>query len=141
MTIFQALLVHQQAFFRLGPGHKEPLKLADLAVETGFALSTISRALHNKYIACKWGTYPADFFLVGISAHTKSDNNSEECVTEEKLGQLIQQIIATEDKSHPLSDQAICNTLINLDVKVARRTVNKYRVKLGIPDKAQRKQW
>ncbi len=142
LAVFQALLTHQQDFFRLGPGHKQPLKLADLAEETGFALSTISRALQHKYIACKWGIYAADSFLMGTSVPTAAaDIPSEGCVTEEKLGQLIQQVIDKEDKTHPLSDQAICNVLAEQGVKTARRTVNKYRVKLGIPDKAQRKQW
>lgn len=142
LAVFQALLTHQQDFFHLGPGHKQPLKLADLAEETGFALSTISRALQHKYIACKWGIYAADSFLIGTSA-PKSEGSGlpKSCVTEEKLAQLIRKLIAEEDKSHPLSDQAICNALEKLGVKTARRTVNKYRMKLGIPDKAQRKQW
>lgn len=142
LAVFQALLAHQQDFFRRGPGHKQPLKLADLADETGFALSTISRALQHKYIACKWGIYAADSFLMGTSAPMNHESiEPEGCVTEEKLGQLIRQIIDKEDKAHPLSDQAICNALAVQGVKAARRTVNKYRVKLGIPDKAQRKQW
>lgn len=136
LLVFQALVTHQEPFFRLGPGHKQPLKLADLAEETGLAISTVSRALQHKAIGCKWGCFAAGSFLVGEAASQQTG-----LVTEERLQQLIRQIIDAEDKHHPLSDQAICDTLEWQGIHTARRTVNKYRVKLGIPGKSGRKEW
>lgn len=57
------------------------------------------------------------------------------------LQQLIRQTIQGEDKRHPLSDQAICEALERQGIHTARRTVNKYRVKMGIPAKSGRKEW
>lgn len=136
LLVFQALVTHQESFFRLGPGHKQPLKLADLAEETGLAISTVSRALQHKAIGCRWGCFAAGSFLVGEAASQAAGT-----VTEERLQQLIRQVIDQEDKQHPLSDQAICEALERQGVHTARRTVNKYRVKLGIPGKSGRKKW
>ena len=136
LLVFQALVTHQESFFRLGPGHKQPLKLADLAEETGLAISTVSRALQHKAVGCKWGCFSAGSFLVGESAFQAAGT-----VTEERLQLLIRQTIQGEDKRHPLSDQAICEALERQGIHTARRTVNKYRVKLGIPGKSGRKKW
>lgn len=136
LSVFRALVTHQESFFRLGPGHKQPLKLADLAEETGLAISTVSRALQHKAIGCKWGCFAAGTFLVGEAASQAAGT-----VTEERLQQLIRQVIDAEDKHHPLSDQGICEALEKQGVHTARRTVNKYRVKLGIPGKSGRKVW
>jgi RNA polymerase sigma-54 factor len=137
--VFWALVTHQEAFFREGPGHKAPLKLADLAEDTGFTVSTVSRALQNKVIACRWGSYRAGDFLVGTTAGPSGNRDS--AITEERLKTLIRHIIDGEDKVHPLSDQAICNALNAQGVKVSRRTVNKYRINMHIPDKAERREW
>ena len=136
LSVFRALVTHQEPFFRLGPGHKQPLKLADLAEETGLAISTVSRALQHKAIGCKWGCFMAGSFLVGEAASQAAGT-----VTEERLLQLVRQVIDAEDKHHPLSDQGICEALEKQGVHTARRTVNKYRVKLGIPGKSGRKVW
>lgn len=136
LLVFQALVSHQEPFFRLGPGHRQPLKLADLAEETGLAISTVSRALQHKVIACRWGSFPAGSFLVGQAV-----TQSAGAVTEEKLQELIRKVIEEEDKRKPLSDQGICDALARQGIRTARRTVNKYRVKMGIGDKSARKEW
>ena len=136
LVVFQALVSHQEPFFRLGPGHRQPLKLADLAEATGLAVSTVSRALQHKVIGCRWGSFTAGSFLQG-----QASSHEQGAVTEERLQQLIRELIEGEDKHHPLSDQAICRALEQQGVQVARRTVNKYRVKMGIGDKSARKEW
>lgn len=138
-VVLDALATHQERFFRYGPGHKVPLKLADLADDTGFAISTISRALSHKVIACRWGAYPADAFLVGTAAKASEEKGTE--TTDEALELALQSLIDDEDKHHPLSDQALCDKLNAMGIPVARRTVNKYRTKLGIPGKSARKVW
>ena len=142
LLIFQALTLHQVNFFHLGPGHKVPLKLTDLAEYTGFNVSTISRALQHKYIYCQWGIYPANFFLTGmVTSKNLQKGQHINTMTEERLQNLIREIINNEDKHHPLSDQDICNELAKQNLKVARRTINKYRLKLGIKGKGERKVW
>ncbi len=136
LTVFQALVTHQETFFRMGPGYRQPLKLADLAEETGFAISTVSRALQHKFIACRWGSFPAGSFLVGDVT-----KDQDVALTDEKLMESIRNVIAAEDKTHPLSDQGICEALSRQGIRVARRTVNKYRTKMGIGGKSARKQW
>jgi len=136
LLVFQALVTHQEAFFRLGPGHRKPLKLADLAEDTGLSLSTVSRALQHKILGCRWGSFTAGSFLQGQAA-----SREEGQVTEEKLQQLIRELINGEDKHHPLSDQALCRALERQGIQVARRTVNKYRIKMGIGDKSARREW
>lgn len=116
-----------------------PLKLADLADDTGFAISTISRALSHKVIACRWGAYPADAFLVGTAAKASEEKGTE--TKDEALELALQSLIDDEDKHHPLSDQTLCDKLNAMGIPVARRTVNKYRTKLGIPGKSARKVW
>jgi RNA polymerase sigma-54 factor len=137
--VLEALVTHQEAFFRYGPGHKIPLKLTDLAEETGFAISTVSRALSHKVIACRWGAFAANSFLVGTTAKSYAHTGKE--VTEEALIIALKKLIKEEDKHHPLSDQALCERLNASGISVARRTVNKYRTKLGIPEKSARKIW
>ena len=136
LVVFQALVSHQEPFFRLGPGHRQPLKLADLAEETGLAVSTVSRALQHKVIGCRWGSFTAGSFLVGQAVSQPTGT-----VTEEGLQEMIRKIIAEEDKRKPLSDQGICEALARQGIHTARRTVNKYRVKMGIGDKSARKEW
>lgn len=112
------------------------MKLADLAEDTGLSLSTVSRALQHKILGCRWGSFTAGSFLQGQAA-----SREEGQVTEEKLQQLIRELINGEDKHHPLSDQALCRALERQGIQVARRTVNKYRIKMGIGDKSARREW
>lgn len=112
------------------------MKLADLAEDTGLAISTVSRALQHKVIGCRWGSFPAGSFLVGQAVSQPTGT-----VTEEGLQEMIRKIIAEEDKRKPLSDQGICEALARQGIHTARRTVNKYRVKMGIGDKSARKEW
>ena len=107
LVVFQALVSHQEPFFRLGPGHRQPLKLADLAEETGLAVSTVSRALQHKVIGCRWGSFTCRKFCL----QGQASSHEQGAVTEERLQQLIRELIEGEDKHHPLSDQAICRAL------------------------------
>lgn len=87
-------------------------------------------------IGCRWGSFTAGSFLVGQAVSQPTGT-----VTEEGLQEMIRKIIAEEDKRKPLSDQGICEALARQGIHTARRTVNKYRVKMGIGDKSARKEW
>lgn len=129
------LLVEKQIeFFLYGPGHKNPLQLMDFVDELDLHPSTVSRALNNKYLQCSWGIYPLNYFL------TSSVVDGQENNTQEKIILLIEQIVESEDKKKPYSDQKISDMLKQKGIEISRRTVSKYRNIKGIPDKSGRKQ-
>ena len=126
----------QSDFFENGPGHKKPMRLSDIADRLGIHPSTVSRAMKGKYLQCFWGIYPFDYFLTGA---LPAASGAKEGKTPEQIKALIKQITDSENKEDPLSDLAISEKLEEYDVKISRRTVNKYRTEAGIPDKAGRR--
>lgn len=132
------LVEKQLEFFLKGPGYRAPMKLADIASETKLHESTISRALHNKYLQCSWGVYPLNYFLTSVVG-CSVDNKDEQ--TQEKIMRKIRCIIENEDKKKPLSDQKISEKLLEEKIDISRRTVNKYRKMMEIPDKCGRKKY
>lgn len=134
--VMKSLVEKQRDFFLYGIGHKCPMKLMDLAAELNLHESTISRTLRGKYVQCSWGIFPLNYFLTSIAARTSG--NAEE-KTPEQIKALIQKIVDDEDKKKPLSDQGISQRLEEFHIKISRRTVNKYRTEMGLPDKSGRK--
>lgn len=134
--VVKTLVEKQNSFFLYGIGHKSPMRLTDLAAELDLHESTISRAMRGKYLQCSWGVFPLNYFLTSVS--TKA-TNSNEAKTPEQIKILIQKIVDEEDKRKPLSDQAISQKLEDYDIKISRRTVNKYRTEMNLPDKSGRK--
>ncbi len=128
----------QHDFFLYGIGHKRPMKLSDLAADLELHESTISRTLRSKYLQCSWGVFPLNYFLTSVAS--RSDKSTEE-KTPEQVKAFIREIIGKEDKQKPLSDQAISRELEAYDTYISRRTVNKYRTQMQIPDKGGRKNW
>ena len=136
--VLHVLVEKQQSFFLHGAGHRRPLKLSDIAEATGLHESTISRTLRSKYLQCTWGVYPLNYFLTSAAS---TNAVSGEGQTPEYIKSQIQKIIAEEDQKKPLSDEAISRKLEESQIQISRRTVNKYRQELGIPDKSGRKSW
>lgn len=129
------LVERQKQFFMYGPGHKQTLYLADIADELELHISTVSRALSNKYLQCSWGVYPLNYFLTAAVTAGKPG----ETMTQEKIISKIEKIVDEEDKNKPLSDQKIADLLKIEGIDISRRTVSKYRGIRGIPDKSGRK--
>lgn len=136
--VLHVIVDRQQEFFLKGVGNRKPLKLADIAQETGLHESTVSRTLRSKYLQCTWGVYPLNYFLTSVAA---TDRNSGEEQTPEYIKKQIREIIDGEDRKKPLSDEAIGKKLAERQIRISRRTVNKYRQEMGIPDKSGRKNW
>ena len=134
-NVAHILVEKQLEFFMHGPGHKKPLQLADFAEELDLHVSTISRALSNKYLQCSWGIYPLNYFL---TQEVRGKNGLSS--TQDKIMLKLEEIVNAEDKKHPLSDQAIAGGLKEAGIDISRRTVSKYRAIRGIPDKSGRKQ-
>ena len=132
--IVNILVEKQEEFLRKGKQYLKPLTLKDIANETGLHESTISRIVSNKYAYTPIGTIPLKSFFA-----TKLKTKEGEISTE-KVKHLIKQLIEKENKTKPLSDEAISRILRkDFGIKIARRTVAKYREELNIPDSRKRR--
>ena len=132
-----SLLVRlQSSFFLRGPGFRSPMVLSDLAGPLSLHESTVSRALKDKYLQCSWGVFPMNYFL---NAAAGKKNAEEDGTGTDQVYRALREVIDAEDKRKPLSDEKICAALAERGIQIARRTVNKYRKELGIPDKSGRK--
>lgn len=128
MQCAAALLTEQKTFFETGVGLK-PCSMSAVAQRIGVHLSTVSRTVKSKYLACKWGTFPlGDFF-----AHNVNGSSAD------SVADALRQIIAQENPDKPLSDSRLCEELARRGYSVARRTVAKYREQANIPPATGRK--
>lgn len=135
-NIATAIVDAQKDFFEQGPLHLKPLKMQDIADEVGVHVSTVSRAIKNKHMQTPRGQFEMKYFFTG---GVEKDNGEKE--SWEVVRKRMEQIVADEDKSDPLSDEQIANELGEEGIEIARRTVSKYRKKLGIPSSRRRKQY
>jgi RNA polymerase sigma-54 factor len=132
--VTESIVKFQLEFLENGITHLKPLVLRDVADDVGMHESTISRVTSNKYVHTPQGTFELKYFFnSGIS---KSDGSF---VASQSVKNEIENIIKAEDARHPLSDQAIAQKLKVKGVKIARRTVAKYRELLGIVPSNRRK--
>ncbi|HQI01064.1 MAG TPA: RNA polymerase factor sigma-54 [Deltaproteobacteria bacterium] len=132
--VTESIVKFQRDFLEHGITHLKPLVLRDVADDVGMHESTISRVTSNKYVHTPQGTFELKYFFnSGIS---KSDGSF---VASQSVKNEIENIIKAEDAKHPLSDQAIAQMLKVKGVKIARRTVAKYRELLGIVPSNRRK--
>lgn len=125
----KAIIEYQRAFFLDGDeADLKPMILKDIADKTGLDISTVSRVANAKYAQTKWGTFPLKFFF--SDGYVAADG--EEASTR-KLRLTLKEIVEKEDKSHPLSDDALAEMMKDKGFPIARRTIAKYRQQLGIP--------
>ena len=136
LRVAQAIVVHQQAFFSRGWEAIRPLTLKDIAAELGMHESTISRATTQKFMLTSFGTLELKrFFSAGLSAGSGGGEGASATSVQTR----IQALIEAEDRSRPLSDSQLVTVLETEGVKIARRTVAKYRELLRIPTAPLRK--
>ena len=129
LRVMQAILHRQRRFFLTGDSaNLNPLLQRDIADDTGYDISTISRVVNSKYVQTEFGT----FLLKECFSHSMLNDEGEEVATE-TIRQLLQETVDSEDKRNPLSDEALAKILNEKGYPVARRTVAKYRDMLGIP--------
>jgi RNA polymerase sigma-54 factor len=131
--VTESILKFQREFFDNGVTCMKPLNLRDVAEELDMHESTISRATSNKYLSCSHGLFGFRYFF---SSGIQSENG---VVSSTRIKDLINKIVSEEDVRKPLSDQKITNVLKDMDIKVARRTIAKYREELNIPAQNIRK--
>jgi RNA polymerase sigma-54 factor len=134
--VTRAIIQHQKAFLDRGPEHIEPLKMQQIADLVGVHVTTVSRAVDDKWVQTPRGIFPLKRFFGG-----GTQTASGEEVAWETIKQKLLEIIDREDKSNPLSDEDLVDKLKEASYPVARRTVTKYRKMLNIPSSRQRKDW
>ena len=130
-----ALVAKQDAFFRKGVTHLEPLILRDIAEEIELHESTVSRVTANKFMATPRGIYELKYFFT----HGLADNGGGKGTSVEAVRYLIKKMIDTEAVDNVLSDDRIVELLRQDGITIARRTVGKYRDSLKISSSVQRR--
>jgi RNA polymerase sigma-54 factor len=134
--VAQAIVDHQTEFLNKGPESIEPLKMQQIADKVGVHVTTVSRAVDDKWIQTPRGIFPLKRFFCG---GTVSAGGEE--VAWDAVRLKLQEIVDKEDKQHPLSDEQLVKEMAAHGLTVARRTVTKYRKAMGIPSSRQRRDW
>ena len=126
--ITRKIINRQESFFENGPSKLRPMTMSEVADSIEVHETTVSRAIANKFIKTPHGTFPLKYFFTPGYSGKDGDSLSNTSVKE-----IIASIVEQEDISKPLSDRKIVDLLAEKDIKLARRTVAKYREELGIP--------
>ena len=135
--VSKAIIERQKPFLDRGPEHIQPLKMQEIADQIEVHVTTVSRAVDDKWMQTPRGVFPLKRFFGGGKERT----DTGEVVAWEVIKQKLLEIIDNEDKSNPLSDEDLVTKLQEVGYPVARRTVTKYRKMLKIPSSRQRKDW
>ena len=136
LSTMRAIVNYQRNYFLDGDEKKlRPMILKDIADITGLDVSTISRVANSKYIQTDFGIYPLKWFF---SDSIKTDSGEE--VSSREVKSILEEAVRGENKQSPLNDEALADILQKKGYQVARRTVAKYREKMGIPVARMRKE-
>lgn len=125
--ITEEILKYQNDFFEGGIKQLRPMKMRDIARAIDVHETTVSRAIANKYMRTPHGLFEFKSFF--SSGYTLDHGES---LSYKAIKDAIKEIIAEENTDNPYSDQAIVDILSKRNIKIARRTVAKYREELGI---------
>lgn len=128
LRVMNLIVEKQKDFFENGEKHLKPMIYKDIAEPLNLDISTISRVVNGKYVQSPVGIHELKyFFSEGL------ETDSGETISNKNVKIRIKEIIENEDKSNPYSDDEIAKILNQEGIKIARRTVAKYREQLGIP--------
>lgn len=129
LLLANILITHQKNYFLFQDDLKE-CTLKEIAEESGYSISTVSRTLSDKYYEFNDHMYPVkDLFI--SKTHKGSSKDS--------IQKAIQLLIEVENPENPLQDEEIVEELENMELYASRRTISKYRQELNIPNSKQRK--
>ncbi|SDH42842.1 RNA polymerase factor sigma-54 [Variovorax sp. OV700] len=127
LAVARAIVARQKMFFEHGPLAMKPLGLREIADEVGVHPSTVSRTVHNKYMATPSGVFELQHFFSRGLDHAAGGASAPMA-----LQGLIRELIAVEKPLAPLSDAALARQLAQQGFRIARRTVTKYRQGMNI---------
>ena len=125
--ITRKIIERQTGFFEEGSSKLRPMTMSEVADSIEVHETTVSRAIANKFVRTPHGTFPLKYFFT--PGYSGKDGDS---VSNTSVKEIIGSIIEQEDPSKPLSDRKIVDLLAEKEIKLARRTVAKYREELGI---------
>lgn len=132
--VAESIVARQRDFFDLGPTHLKPMTMSEIAGDIGVHETTISRTVGGKYAATPFGIFELrSFFTSGMAT------DSGEAVSARTVEAALKEVIAAEDASRPLSDKEISEHMAERGIRISRRTVVKYRDRLGILPSALRR--
>lgn len=135
LKVSHAILEKQLAFFEEGAHKMRPLTLQNIADHVEMHESTISRITTHKYMRTPKGTFELKYFF------SSQLGNAENASSSRAVQALIKKMVDAEDPKKPLSDSKLAKALWEeQNIKVARRTISKYREQLSIPSSSERKQ-
>ncbi len=127
LKVMRAIVDRQRQWFEEGEVLK-PMIYKNIAEVVGVDISTISRVVNSKYVQTEFGVHSLkEFFTSGLETESGED------VSNRMIKQRLKDMIATEDSKKPLNDDKIAAMVGGEGVKIARRTVAKYREQMGIP--------
>lgn len=129
LLLANLLITHQKNYFLFQDDLRE-CTLKEIAQESGYSISTVSRTLSDKYYEFNNQIYPVKDLFV-----SKTHNGS----SKDSIQKAIQLLIMAEDKENPLQDEQIVKELEDMELYASRRTISKYRMELNIPNSKQRK--
>jgi len=134
--VMESIIRFQRDFFDHGVERLRPLVLQDVADDPDVSvhMSTVSRVTTNKYVHTPHGTFELKYFF---SAGVRQTSGAD--MAAEAIKSRIRNLVSSEDGKKPLSDQALANALKGEGIRIARRTVAKYREAMGILPSSQRK--
>lgn len=134
VRVAESIVKKQRDFLDYGVAHLRPLVLRDVAEDIGMHESTVSRVVSNKWMTTPRGLVPMKFFF-----HSAIASSDGEDVSSLAVKGKIRALIEAEDPSRPLSDARLSELLSRDGIRIARRTVAKYREELRIPASSIRK--
>jgi len=129
MQTMHEIMTYQESFFLTGDETElRPMILKDIAEVTALDISTISRVANSKFVQTEFGTFRLKYFF---SEGLQTESGEE--VSTREVKKILADIIESEEKKNPLSDEALTEMLLEKGYNIARRTVAKYREQLNIP--------
>lgn len=134
LLVGRALFKRQSRFFAEGPQALVPLGMQEVAESLGISKSTVSRAVAGKFIQTPFGFFPLKHFFSG----TVPSTDAPELLSSTVVRERIRQLIAEENPACPMSDAQLTQQLAEQGIRIARRTVAKYREMDKIPPKNER---
>jgi RNA polymerase sigma-54 factor len=134
LKVARCIVDRQRSFFEYGDEAMKPLVLRDIAEAVEMHESTISRVTTQKYMHTPRGIFEFKYFF---SSHVGTDDGGECSAT--AIRAIIKKLVAAEKPTKPLSDSKIASLLADQGIRVARRTIAKYREAMAIPPSNERK--
>ncbi|WP_326975074.1 RNA polymerase factor sigma-54 [Caproicibacter sp. BJN0012] len=133
--ILEKIIEFQPFYFSKGTSCLSPMTMTSVAEQLGLNESTVSRAVQDKFILCPWGIVR----LKSLFTQKLTGSDSNQVFSSVYVKDKIKEMISTERKERPLSDQKIALALNRIGILISRRTVSKYRESLEVFPAAKRK--